>query len=148
VLFVSNLILLVLMFLAGACVALQPSVNARLAQKVGLIESSTLSFVVGTLSLSILTLIFGRGSFRALSQVTWWELSGGLLGAFYVYTVILFVPRLGTATAMAVTIAGQLLTALLLDQFSFFGFRGIPLDFTRISGAVLMLLGTWLIVRH
>jgi bacterial/archaeal transporter family-2 protein len=145
---VSKLILLVLMFLAGSFVALQPSVNARLAQKVGLIESSTISFVVGALCLSFLTLIFGRGSFRAHPQVSWWELTGGLLGAFYVYTVILVVPRLGTAAAMAVTIAGQLLTALILDQFPFFGFRGIPLDFTRISGTVLMLLGTWLIVRH
>jgi bacterial/archaeal transporter family-2 protein len=136
------------MFLAGALVALQPSVNARLAQKVGLIESSTISFVVGAAFLLSLALIFGRGSFRALPQVSWWELTGGLMGAFYVSTVILFVPQLGTAPAMAVTIAGQLLAALLLDQFQCFGFRGIPLDFTRASGAVLMLLGTWLIIRQ
>jgi transporter family-2 protein len=136
------------MFLAGALVALQPSVNARLAQKVGLIESSTISFVVGAMFLLFLALTVGQGSFRALLQVSWWELTGGLMGAFYVSIVILFVPRLGTGPAMAVTIAGQLLAALLLDQFQFFGFRGIPLDFTRISGAVLMLLGTWLIIRN
>lgn len=144
----SKLLLLSLMFAAGACVALQPSINARLAQKVGLIESSTVSFVVGALFLFCLTMIFGRGSLRALPQVSWWELTGGLLGAFYVCTVILVVPRLGTAAAMAVTIAGQLLAALILDQFPFFGFRGIPLDLTRLSGTALMLLGTWLIVRN
>ena len=126
--------------------AIQPSVNARLAQKVGLIESSCLSFLVGTVFLLILT-IFGWGSFSAINQVSWWELTGGLLGAFYVFTVILIVPRLGTGAAMAVTIAGQLLTALLLDHFQLFGFRGIPLDITRISGAMLMLLGAWLIIR-
>ena len=69
------------------------------------------------------------------------------MGAFYVFMVILILPRLGTAAAMAVTIAGQLLAALLLDHFQVFGFREIPLDLSRISGAVLMLLGTWLIVR-
>jgi transporter family-2 protein len=136
------------MFLAGSLVALQPSVNARLAQKVGIIESSTISFLVGAAFLFSLALIFGHGSFRALPQVSWWELTGGLMGAFYVTTVILFVPRLGTAPAMAVTIAGQLLTALILDQFSFFGFRSHPLDVTRLSGAVLMLLGTWLVIRN
>ena len=49
---------------------------------------------------------------------------------------------------MAVAIAGQLLTALLLDQFQLFGFREIPITYSRISGAVLMLLGTWLIIRN
>jgi bacterial/archaeal transporter family-2 protein len=135
------------MFVAGALVAVQPSVNARLAQKIGLVESSTVSFLVGTIFLLLLTLLFGQGSFRAFTQVSWWELTGGLMGAFFVFTVILIVPRLGTAAAMAVSIAGQLLTALILDQFQLFGFRAIPLDLTRVSGAVLMLLGTWLILR-
>ena len=135
------------MFVAGALVAIQPSVNARLAQKVGLLESSSISFMVGTSFLLFLTQIFGRGSFGAITQVSWWELTGGLMGAFYVSTVILIVPRLGTGAVMAVTIAGQLLTALVLDHFQLFGFRGIPLDASRISGALLMLLGTWLIIR-
>ena len=144
----SKVILLMLMFVAGALVAFQPSVNARLAQKIGLLESSCISFLVGTTFLLLLAAFFGRGSFRALTQVSWWELTGGLMGAFYVFTVILIVPRLGTGAVMAVTIAGQLLTALLLDHFQLFGFRGIPLDAARISGAVIMLLGTWLIIRN
>jgi transporter family-2 protein len=144
---VSKLFLLILIFLAGVVVALQPSINARLAQKIGLLESSTISFLVGTIFLFLLTLVLGQGSFRALTRVTWWELTGGLLGAFFVYTVILIVPRLGTGAVMAVAIAGQLLTAILLDHFQLFGFRGIPLDVTRMAGVLLMLLGTWLIMR-
>jgi transporter family-2 protein len=143
----SKIILLILIFLAGVVVALQPSINARLAQKIGLLESSTISFLVGTIFLFLLTLVLGQGSFQALTRVTWWELTGGLLGAFFVYTVILIVPRLGTGAVMAVAIAGQLLTAILLDHFQLFGFRSIPLDVTRIAGVLLMLLGTWLIVR-
>jgi transporter family-2 protein len=145
---VSKVILLILMFVAGALVAFQPSVNARLAQKVGLLESACISFLVGTTFLLLLASFLGRGSFRGLTQVSWWELTGGLMGAFFVFTVILIVPRLGTGPVLAVTIAGQLLTALLLDHFQLFGFRSIPLDASRISGAVLMLLGTWLIVRN
>ena len=144
----SKVILLLIIFISGVLVALQPSVNARLAQKIGLVESSTVSFLVGTIFLLLLAMLFGQGSFRALPQATWWELTGGLMGAFFVSAVILVVPRLGTGSVMAVAIAGQLLTALLLDQFQLFGFRAIPLTFTRISGAVLMLLGTWLIIRN
>lgn len=144
----SKFILLLIIFVSGILVALQPSVNARLAQKIGLVESSTISFLVGTLFLFLLALAFGQGSFRALNQVSWWELTGGLMGAFFVSAVILVVPRLGTGSVMAVAIAGQLLMALLLDQFQFFGFREIPITVSRISGALLMLLGTWLIVRN
>jgi bacterial/archaeal transporter family-2 protein len=143
----SKLILLLIIFVSGVLVALQPSVNARLAQKIGLVESSTVSFLVGTIFLLLLAAAFGQGSFRALPQATWWELTGGLMGAFFVWSVILVVPRLGTGSVMAVAIAGQLLTALLLDQFQLFGFREIPITFSRISGAVLMLLGCWLIIR-
>jgi transporter family-2 protein len=144
----SKFILLLIIFVSGVLVALQPSVNARLAQKIGLVESSTISFLVGTIALFLLALAFGQGSFRALTQVSWWELTGGLMGAFFVSAVILVVPRLGTGAVMAVAIAGQLLMALLLDQFQFFGFREIPINLSRVSGAVLMLLGTWLIVRN
>ena len=88
----SKLILLLIIFVSGVLVALQPSVNARLAQKIGLIESSTVSFLVGTTFLFLLSMLFGQGSFRALPQATWWELTGGLMGAFFVSAVILVVP--------------------------------------------------------
>jgi transporter family-2 protein len=144
----SKFSLLLIIFVSGVLVALQPSVNARLAQKIGLIESSTISFLVGTIALFLLALAFGQGSFLAIIQVSWWELTGGLMGAFFVSAVILVVPRLGTGAVMAVAIAGQLLMGLLLDQYQIFGFREIPINLSRISGAVLMLLGTWLIVRN
>ena len=57
----SKVILLMLMFVAGALVALQPSVNARLAQKIGLVESSCISFLVGTTFLLLLACIFRPG---------------------------------------------------------------------------------------
>ena len=102
---------------------------------------------MGTVALFLLAMVFGQGSFRGLPQASWWELTGGLIGAIFVSAVILVVPSLGTGSVMAVAIAGQLLTALLLDQFQLFGFREIPITLPRIFGAVLMLLGTWLIIR-
>lgn len=132
---------------AGALASCQPLINARLAQKVGLVESSLISFLVGTIFLLVMTLFFGRGSLANITQASWWQLTGGLMGAFFVFTVILVVPQMGTGTVMAATIAAQLLMALLLDHFQAFGFRHIPIDLTRLVGAVLMLLGTWLIIR-
>ena len=137
-----------LMFLGGIAVAVQPSINGRLAQKVGTLESSAISFTVGALALLILALVAGRGSFRGLVDARGWELTGGFLGAFFVTLTIFIVPRIGTAAAMAATIAAQLTTGILLDHYGLFGFKTIPLDSKRAIGVCLLLAGASLIFRR
>ncbi|GAB7025889.1 DMT family transporter [Geotalea toluenoxydans] len=144
----NNILLFFLMFCGGLAVAMQPSINSRLAQKIGFLESSCISFAVGTLALYLVALVAGRGSFRSLPEAAWWELSGGLLGAYFVSMTILAVPRIGTTAALAATIAAQLLTGLVLDTFGLFGFRQIPFDFKRAVGVGLLIVGTSLIFRR
>lgn len=144
----SNLSLFLLMMCGGAVLALQPSINARLAQKVGILESSFVSFAVGTIALAVAISLFGRGSLRALPGAVWWELTGGLLGAVFVTLTIVVVPRIGTAAAMSAIIAAQLTTGLLMDHFGLFGFRGAPLDGKRIAGTVLLMAGAALVFRR
>jgi len=143
-----NLLMLIIMVCAGAAVALQPSINARLAQKSGLLESACISFAVGTLGLVIALLISGKTNVRGLHETAWWEWTGGILGAFFVTATILAVPKIGTAATMAVAIATQLITALVLDHFGLFGFGGMQIDLKRSLGAVLLIIGAWIIVRH
>ncbi|KAF0214961.1 MAG: hypothetical protein FD174_4268 [Geobacteraceae bacterium] len=144
----SNLMFLLIMFLAGTTVALQPSINARLAQKVGILESACISFAVGTLALLLVLLVTGRLNVKGLSEAAWWEWTGGILGAVFVSTTILVVPRIGTASAMAATIAAQLLTGIILDHFGLFGFKGAPFDLKRFAGALLLLCGAALVFRR
>ena len=143
-----NLIFFLLMFCGGIMVAIQPSVNARLAQRVGTIESAMISFAVGTLALLVVTLLVGKGSMRGVLGVPMWQLSGGLLGAFFVTAMIFVVPRIGTTAAMASVIAAQLCTGLVIDRLGFFGLQQIPLDGKRVAGAVLLLVGAALILRR
>jgi len=143
----NNLMLLFLMFCGGISMALQPSINVRLAQKIGIIESSCISFAVGTLVLLAGALLAGKGSFRALADAQWWELAGGLLCSFFVTMTIVAVPRIGTTSAMAAVIGAQLTTGILLDHFGLFGFRVIPTDGKRMIGVVLLMAGTALIFR-
>jgi transporter family-2 protein len=145
---VSSLLLFGLMFCGGIAVALQPSINSRLAQRVGVLESSCISFAVGTLVLLLAALVAGQGGFRQLAAVRGWELTGGLLGAFFVTLTIVVVPRLGTAAAMAATIAAQLGTGLLLDHYGLFGLRTVPLTGPRALGVMLLLAGAVLVFRR
>jgi transporter family-2 protein len=144
----SSLLLAIIMLCGGMAVAVQPSVNARLAQKVGILESSTVSFAVGTLALLVVVLLVGRGSFKGLAAASWWELSGGFFGAMFVTITILVVPRIGTTAAMGSTIAGQLTTGLILDHFGLFGLVHAPIDAKRMAGIGFLMLGAFLILRR
>jgi len=144
---VNNYFLLVLMFCGGLAVAVQPSINARLAQKVGAFESSLISFAVGTLAMLLVVLVSGRGNLRAIGGASWWELTGGLLGAFFVTLTIITVPRIGTVAVMAGVIAGQLATGALLDHFGLFGMQQVPLEPKRFFGIILLTIGAALVLR-
>ncbi len=137
-----------LMFLGGVAVAVQPSINGRLAQKIGTVESSAISFIVGALALLLVALVAGRGSFKGLADARGWELTGGFLGAFFVTLTIIIVPRIGTAATMAATIAAQLTTGIILDHYGLFGFKNVPLDSKRAVGVCLLLAGAALVFRR
>ena len=144
----SNYSLFLIMFFGGMAVALQPSINARLAQKIGILESACISFAVGTLVLLLVVFISGRGNLKGIYSATWWELTGGILGALFVSLTILVVPRIGTAATMAAIIAAQLTTGLVLDHFGLFGFKVFPFDLKRLMGLAFLTLGAGLMIRH
>lgn len=143
----SNLILLIAIFVAGAAATVQPPINARLAEKIGIIHAATISFMVGTIALLVVSLSTERGSFKGLGQADWWQFSGGLFGAFFVTLTILAVPRLGTGAVMAALIVSQLATGMVFDHFGLFGMRQIPFDLSRIGGVIFLMIGVALIFR-
>jgi transporter family-2 protein len=71
-------------------------------------------------------------------------LSGGLLGAIFVFGTIYLAPTIGTASMLSLIIAGQLLSSLIFDAT---GFLDVPLkeiSLTRIIGATLVITGALL----
>jgi len=144
----STIVLMILMAIGGVAVAVQPSINARLAEKTGFLQAATISFAVGTLILLLISLSSGQGSFRRIPEADWWQLTGGLFGAFFVTMTIVGVPRIGTTAVLALTIVSQLTAGVIMDHYGLFGMRGIPIDFKRILGVMFLLAGVFLISRH
>jgi len=145
----STILLAVVMFCGGMAVAVQPSINARLAERLGgVLESATISFAVGAMALLLIAFLAGKGSFKAALSAPLWELTGGFLGALFVTLFIIAVPRIGTAAAMGAAIGGQLTTGILLDYYGLFGVTPIPLDLKRLIGTLLLIAGAALILRH
>lgn len=142
--------LLTLVALAtGAMIAMQAPINAELAARLGHPLSAALwSFCVGTVALAVVVLLFARGStdLGALRSMPLYMLiGGGLLGAVYVLVNLVVAPKIGIAALMALSIAGQLAAALLLDRFGLFDLAQRELSVGRVSGVVLVLVGALMV---
>jgi bacterial/archaeal transporter family-2 protein len=57
------------------------------------------------------------------------------------------VRALGAGGLTAVTIAGQLGVAIVIDHFGWLGVERSPITVAKVSGVLLLALGTWLVIR-
>jgi transporter family-2 protein len=115
---------LAVMTLAGAVIALQPPINARLAERTGGLPAATVSFLVGTALLLGLVTITGRADgLRGVGDVSVVYLLGGVIGAGYVLAAL--VVRLGVL-----------------------GLDPVPVSARRLLGVALLIAGTTAIVSR
>jgi transporter family-2 protein len=141
--------LIVLTLIAGALMPLQAGINGQLARHMSSVLGAALvSFVVGTLALLTLLLVQrGLPGVADLKGLSPWQLSGGLLGAFFITIAALAGPRLGALLFMVLVLGGQLGMALLLDHNGWVGFREAPISLGKLGGLALIVVGIWLIRR-
>jgi bacterial/archaeal transporter family-2 protein len=135
--------------IAGGLVAMQAPINANLGRTIGSLPAATLSFAIGLMALVAITLLAG-GGFGRLGEaggLSWYYLTGGLLGAVYVTIVLISVRTLGAGGVTAATIAGQLTLSVILDRLGVLGLEEHALSAQRVIGVALLAAGTFLIVR-
>jgi transporter family-2 protein len=139
----------VLTAVVGGLIALQAPINSMLGKAVGTWQAAAVSFGIGTILLVAIVLM-AAGGFGNLHQATdlpWYYLAGGVLGAAYVTTVLVTVRPLGAGGVVAATIAGQLTTAVVVDRLGVLGVARHPITAARVAGVVLLGIGTFLVVR-
>jgi transporter family-2 protein len=134
----------------GGFIALQAPINSTLGQRVGSFQAAFLSFAIGTALLALIAALArgGLGQLPDARGLPWYYLTGGLLGAAYVTTVLVTVRALGAGAVVAATIAGQLSASVALDHFGLLGVERQPITLTRVLGVALLALGVYLIVRE
>lgn len=137
-------------FLIGGLLPIQGVINARLGQVLNHpLQASLISFSVGTAFL-VCCLWLARIGFPSpwiVTQVPWYLLCGGLMGAIFVSTVLVLVPHIGIANMLVAAMAGQMVISMLIDHFGWLGVPVHSLGISRILGGVLLLLGV-VLVRH
>ena len=136
--------------LAGVSFVVQQAVNADLRSTLGSASwAGFVSYLGGTLCMVVLALAM-RDPLPAAglaARANWWAWSGGFFGAIYIAISIMLVPRLGTATFVALLVAGQMLASLIVDHYGIFGVVQHPVSAPRLLGAALLLGGVILIRR-
>ncbi|MFZ0132344.1 MAG: DMT family transporter [Desulfobacterales bacterium] len=145
---VSILPYLILALAAGACLPTQAGINAHLNLWTrSPVLAAAISFAVGTLALILYALVrrIPVPGFGGLSAYPWWVWSGGFLGAFFVATTVVLAPRLGATSMLAFIVAGQMLASLVLDHFGLIGYAVEPVNFWRLTGALMVVGGAVLI---
>lgn len=144
----STYFFIVLAIIAGMMMPTQAAINNKLAGEVNSpIMAAFISFVVGTLALFVYILATGiplnnLASLRNASIISW---VGGLLGAFFVASAVILVPKLGVALTFSLIIAGQMLITLVLDHYGFLGVPVKEINIQRLLGIALIIGGVVLI---
>ncbi len=131
---------LIFVVLAGACISIQAPINAALGRAVqSPLVAAAISFGVGFVLLGLAALASGdgRGFATALRQ-DWRLWLGGALGAFYVWTIVWTLPRMGVLTAICALALGQMLAAILLDKLGAFGMPVREITAPRILAAAMV----------
>ena len=134
----------VLTAIAGGLVALQAPINSGLGKSVGTFQAAFLSFAFGTLVLGAIA-VLAKGGLDHLGDarhLSWYYLTGGVLGAAYVTSVLVTVRTLGAGGVVAATIAGQLAVSVVVDQLGILGVAKQPITLARLAGIALLAAGT------
>jgi transporter family-2 protein len=130
----------------GAATTAQAGLNAELARWVGgPLRASSVSFVVGSLAIFAITILFARsGAGARPGGAPWWAWFGGLGGAIFIGAGTALAPRLGALNLFVAVILGQLTCSALFDRYGVL-FTRHDLTPGRIAGIVLVAAGVVLV---
>jgi bacterial/archaeal transporter family-2 protein len=132
----------------GALLPVEALLNARLAQVTrGPLFAAFVTCIVGAAALG--SVLFATRAFTPVpgpGSAPPWIWLGGLLGATYLASATMLVPRLGAAALICLVILGQVLSSLLLDHYGVLN-SVRPADPVRVLGAVLVAAGALLVAR-
>jgi transporter family-2 protein len=141
-------IYIVIVLIIGCIVSIQGSINTQLTTYLkNPLQGALVNFFVGFISLICLNVIFRVKvpTYEIIKVIPFYLFLGGFLGVVFVTSVIFFIPKLGVSTVLAASIAGQMITASIIDHFGLFGFQPISFNITRFIGCVFLLIGVMLI---
>lgn len=128
--------------LSGALMSVQGVFNTQVTKTTGMWVSNGWvqfsAFVVCVFA----WLVMGRDSISTIGKVEpRYMLLGGVIGAGITWTVIKSMEQLGPAKATLLIVISQLIVAYVIELLGLFGVEKEPLEWRKVGGMVLALIG-------
>lgn len=133
---------------AGAAIAVQAGMNARLGVELGSTMLGTgIAFAVACLVSLLVVAVqqVGMPSVARLQAVPAYLWSGGILSAFGVGMFYFLIPRMGVGPMMSFALTGQIVLAVIASHFGWFEQPVKPVNATRLLGLLVLIAGISLI---
>jgi transporter family-2 protein len=132
----------------GIAAAFQAVFSGLMGQRLGDWESVFFTYVGGgLLIMAAMFTVKGGGNLANWRELPWYVFLAGPLGLVIIASLSYTVPRLGAATATTLFVTAWLILSAIIDHFGLFGGVPRPLDLPRLLGFIILLAGTWLVVR-
>ena len=129
--------LLLIAVAAGIAVAVQGHFMGTMDRLAGTATSVFITYGLGALIAAVIWLAKGR-PVEGMRQIPWYAWTAGVFGLVIVGGIGYAAPRLGLAKTLVITVAAQLIMAVLLDR---------TFDMRRIAGIAVTIVGVWLVVK-
>jgi bacterial/archaeal transporter family-2 protein len=128
---------------AGLAGAVQAAVMGELGERVGIVPAVAFSVLVALLCGLAALLVWERSfaGVRATLHEPAWLWLGGVMSVYIVFAITVGPPRIGVAATVGIVIAGNLVSAALIDRYGLFGQDVIPIDRWRLLGLLLLAAG-------
>jgi bacterial/archaeal transporter family-2 protein len=147
-----NWIFLIFAFLIGVSNAVQSGVNVQLRESL----NNPMLAAISSFGVGLIILLIAFASFNKhpipnasdFSNIPWTRFLGGALGAFYVLTVVFIVRDIGPANMICLVVAGQMVATIVIDHFGLQGFPVHQITVPRLTGAILLVIGVYLILKN
>lgn len=128
--------------LSGALMSAQGVFNTQVTKTTGMWVSNAWVQLSAFALCLVAWLIAGRDSVAALAKVEpKYVLLGGVIGAGITWTVIKSMEQLGPAKAALLIVISQLIVAYVIELLGLFGVDKEPLEWRKIIGMVIALIG-------
>lgn len=128
--------------LSGALMSVQGVFNTQVTKTTGMwVSNGWVQFTAFAVCV-IAWLVAGRDSIGAIAKVEpKYVLLGGVIGAGITWTVIKSMEQLGPAKAALLIVIAQLIVAYIIELLGLFGVEKEPLEWRKIIGMGIALIG-------
>ncbi len=127
---------------SGILMSLQGVFNTEVTKNSSVWSSSSFVHFTALIVCLIAWFVTERTGFAGvLSTRPRYLLSGGVIGAFITYTVIVSMNRMGPAKAVMFIVTAQIISAYLIEVFGWFGVEKQPVTTQKVVGMAVAILG-------